>query len=576
MTFAQYWAILMKQWKLIVICFVLVGVGSYTVSKLLTPLYQSSVLIDVVVHSTNNQSDYNNLLASDQLVQTVAQLATSDPVLREVASHYPGLSLDDFSKKVTSTARPNTQLLEIDVLDPSPTRAALYANDVAATLIKQQIQFTQQDNIRGQQQLQQDINTTRAQIEKLTNNIANLQAQSGTRGKVAALQVELNGLQLHNNQGQTALAQLELIQAQNQDIFHIVQPAQPATKVHQPNVLLNTGIGSLAGLILGVLLALAYAQLDTRIRTEEALSQLTSRPVLGTIWRIRSKKEDVLNPTGQNANNESYRILRTNVGFASIDKPLHSLLITSALPKEGKSTTAANLAIFMAKTGRRTLLVDADLHRPSQHTFFDLPPYTMGLSNAILACGVSSGVTSTPDTPTQKLPSVPNMTSVLLDPFIHTVGIPHLWVMPSGPLPPNPSELLDSKSMQRLLAMIANSKIELVIFDSAPLLGLSDASILAPKVDGTLVVVDVTRAKKRNLAQLQSILAQTGTRFLGCVVNKQRLSRSDYSYYYYYHTEIRQNVGNQSSKNGRHSSAPPDTTVTPVLAEQTEKNVRSI
>src|SRR5207237_4054482 len=135
MTFAQYWATLIKQWKLIVICFVLVGVGSYAVSKLLTPLYQSSVLINVAVRSANNQSDYTSLLASDQLVQTEAQLATSDPVLSEVASHYADLTVGRLSNEVASSYKLNTQLFEFDVVDPSPARAAALANDVGGTLI---------------------------------------------------------------------------------------------------------------------------------------------------------------------------------------------------------------------------------------------------------------------------------------------------------------------------------------------------------------------------------------------------------------------------------------------------------
>jgi non-specific protein-tyrosine kinase len=130
--------------------------------------------------------------------------------------------------------------------------------------------------------------------------------------------------------------------------------------------------------------------------------------------------------------------------------------------------------------------------------------------------------------------------------------------------------------MQRLLATIAGAKIDMVIFDGAPLLGLSDTSILAPKVDGTLIVVDVTRAKKKNVEQLQANLAQTGARVLGCVVNKQRPSRSDYSYYYYYRTEVRQNEGKSDAKNGKLPSAPLHATPTPVLAEKAEKNAQSI
>src|SRR5260221_1894847 len=127
-----------KHWKLIYICFVLVGVGSFTGSKFLTRYYQSTALIEIAISSGTNQIDYTSLLASDQLVQTEAVLATSDPVLREVASHYPGLTVEGLLKEVSATSKPNTQLFEIDVQDPSPTQAAALANDVAATLLKQQ------------------------------------------------------------------------------------------------------------------------------------------------------------------------------------------------------------------------------------------------------------------------------------------------------------------------------------------------------------------------------------------------------------------------------------------------------
>src|SRR5438105_12428521 len=135
MTFEHYWSTLVKQWKLILICFLVVGVGTYVVSRLMTPLYQSVVLIQVAIHSGNNQSDINSLLASDQLVQTEAQLAVSDPVFREVASHHHDLTVQQLAGEVTSTPRVNTQLFEIDVLDPSPQRAAKLANEVAGTLI---------------------------------------------------------------------------------------------------------------------------------------------------------------------------------------------------------------------------------------------------------------------------------------------------------------------------------------------------------------------------------------------------------------------------------------------------------
>src|SRR6266702_928053 len=544
MTFEHYWSTLVKQWKLILICFLVVGVGTYVVSRLMTPLYQSVVLIQVAIHSGNNQSDINSLLASDQLVQTEAQLAVSDPVFREVASHHPDLTVDQLYKNVSSTPRLNTQLFEIAVLDPKPQRAADIANDIAATLIKQQQQVLDQENSQSQQQIQQDIEQTRQQIDVLTSKISALQAKGGNQEQIALLQTQLSGLQQHYDQWQTALAQLELAQAQSGDFLRVVQAAQPALAPVRPSILLNTSAGLVGGLFLGILLAVLFEQLDTRVRTPEALTQLLDWPVLGTILRARTRDgEEVINPSGHNANVESYRILRTNIGFSGVDKPLRFLMVTSAMPRDGKSTIAANLAIFLAKAGKNTLLIDADLRRPTVHEKFGLAADKMGLSNAILACAMPPATSSSshpqfivPRSPTRP-PGASSMGNVSLEPFMHALGIPNLRIMPSGPLPPNPSELLDSKAMQRCFTALEYSGAEVVIFDTPPLIGLSDASILASRVDGTIVVFDIDRANKGNLTQVKTLLTQANAHVLGCVVNKQRRSRhhTSYSYYYYYH-----------------------------------------
>ena len=559
MTFIHYWTILVKQWRIIILCFVLVGLGTYIGSKLQKPLYQSSALIDVVLQSSNNQStNYTNLLASDQLVQTESQLAVSDPVLREVASHYNGLTVAELSKEVTSSIKLNTQLFEIDVLDPSPIRAATLANDVAATLIKRQIQAAQQDNNRSQQQIQQELNSTQRQIDTITSQVATLKAQPDKQSQIAVLQAKLSGLQQHYNQWDTLRAQLVFTEAQNGDFLQVAQPAQPGITPVRPQTLLNTAVGLILGLFLGMVLAILFEQVDTRVRTPEALADLLGWPILATVWRVDSaKKESIINPSGNSANAEAYRILRTNIGFSGIDKPLHSLVVTSAFPNDGKSTIAANLAIFMAKAGKNTILVDADLRRPTLQEKFGLPADKLGLSNAVLAFSLQDRPT-TASNHLMRAPSLQPMdalstTNLSLQPFIHAVEIPNLWVMPAGPLPPNPSELLDSKAMDRLLLALTNCGAEIVIFDMSPLLGLSDASILVSKTDATLVVTDIARAKRGSLKQIKAVLAQAGANVLGSVVNKQPYKRKGtaYSYYYYYSTEeVQHKEGNHSTKNG--------------------------
>src|SRR5438876_4973345 len=197
MTLEQYGSALIKRWMLIVLCLVVVGLGAYVASKLTTPLYQSTALVEITIRSDNNQTNINT---SEQLVQTEAELAISDPILSEVASHYPGLTAGQLAKEATTTPRLNTQLFEIDVLDPSPTRAAALANDIAQTLIKQQIQSSQQDNSQSQQQIQQDSQQTQQQIDATAAQIAATQAKGESQAQIGVLQARLNALQQHYSQ----------------------------------------------------------------------------------------------------------------------------------------------------------------------------------------------------------------------------------------------------------------------------------------------------------------------------------------------------------------------------------------
>jgi Mrp family chromosome partitioning ATPase/capsular polysaccharide biosynthesis protein len=546
----HYWRILLKRWKLIVICFVVTGLAVYIISKIMTPLYQSTAVVQVAVSSNSGQADLSALQASDQLVQTEAQLALSDPVLREVASHYPGLTVDQLAQNASTTVKASTQLFQISVLDASPTRAAALANDIAGTLIEQQTRASLQKNAQSQQQIQQDLKQTQQQIASISSQIATLKAKNGDGAQISALQVQLSSLQQHYTEWQSLLAQLELAQAQSGSFLLVAQNAQPASSSARPDVLVNTAIGLIIGLLDGLFLAILLEQLDTRVRTEEDLTKLIDWPVLATVWRPDASKdkkgslEDLVNPSAHSVNVEAYRILRTNLGFALLDKPLHTIMVTSAVPEEGKTTTAANLAIFMAKAGKKTLLIDADLRRPSISKRLHLPPDRMGLSNAIVACArfLSSASGSLWKS------SMPFPTGDFsLNSYVHSVGIPNLQVVPAGPLPPNPPELLDSRAMESFQVALAGSGAEVIIFDAPPLLGLSDASILAAKVDGILLVVDIERANKKRLEQMKALLKQSEGRVLGCVVNKQRRKRKDMSYYSYYY--YRSDGESKSSQN---------------------------
>lgn len=201
---------------------------------------------------------------------------------------------------------------------------------------------------------------------------------------------------------------------------------------------------------------------------------------------------------------EAYRQLRTNIQFSSLDKPLKSLLVTSTSPEEGKSTTLANLAITIAQTGSKVILADCDLRRPSIHSIF-------GLSN-------STGLTSLVlDSSSRRVP-------------LQESGIDNLSVLPSGPLPPNPSELLGSKRMGEVIDLL-EAEADLVLFDSPPVIAVTDAAILATRVDGVLLVVNAGKTKRELAKKAKALLEKVNANLLGVVLNNVKFDSSLHHYY---------------------------------------------
>lgn len=202
---------------------------------------------------------------------------------------------------------------------------------------------------------------------------------------------------------------------------------------------------------------------------------------------------------------EAYRTIRTNIQFSSVDAALKTMLVTSAGPGEGKSTTLANLAITMAQTGQQVLIVDCDLRKPSQHRMF-------------------------------RLPQAPGLTSLLVegqypaDMHIRPTQVPNLSLLPSGPLPPNPAELLQSRHMERVLEAL-KARADVLLFDTPPLIAVTDAAVLATKVDGTLLVIKAGHTRREMVKSAKDLLERVHARVLGVVLNNVEV-RGDFYYYY--------------------------------------------
>lgn len=205
---------------------------------------------------------------------------------------------------------------------------------------------------------------------------------------------------------------------------------------------------------------------------------------------------------------EAYRTLRTNIQYYGLDEPLKCLLFTSAGPAEGKSATIANLAITIAQQGKKVLLVDADLRRPMLHSAFNI-----GRSGGLTA--VISG-------------------AMELDDAVMLTDVENLYLMPTGPIPPNPSELLGTNRAQQLFEYLKDV-FDMVLVDSPPLLPVTDAAVLSRYADGVVLVVRSGQTTKEALLQAQHQLLNAKARILGTVLNDVSIDRSNYHYYYYYY-----------------------------------------
>jgi len=273
-----------------------------------------------------------------------------------------------------------------------------------------------------------------------------------------------------------------------------------------PDIRRSLMLGTLAGLLVAFGLVFALDSFDDTIKSAEDITRKLGLPCLGLVPDVRPGSDrPVVSPTGSGDFGESIRSLRTSVAFSSDADVSSVVLVTSAQPLEGKTTTACNLAMAMAYGGARVLLVDADLRRPSVHKAF-------GLENRLGLSDVLSGAAP-------------------LASAAYRLSAPdNLWVMPAGAPPHNPSELLGSKRMESLIEQMRSGPFEWVIIDTPPVLAVTDASILARQATGVAFVLGSGMTRRRLAERAIETLAIGGPRILGAVLNRVVASRETYYY----------------------------------------------
>ncbi len=284
----------------------------------------------------------------------------------------------------------------------------------------------------------------------------------------------------------------------------LIDKAVPPTVQALPNKPRDALFGVLAGAVIGIFVAVVATLLDTRIPTETILRRVVAAPVLGSVSRVRSGAGGlyvVREPLGHTA--EEFRRVSSALAYTGVGEQVRRLLITSTSPGEGKSTFASNMAVTLAELGSTVIIVDADLRRPRVAEYF-------GVEGAV---GLTTVLLGTVPLDEAKLPG-PTKT---------------LDVLPSGAIPPNPAELLTSAPMRELVDELSR-RYDFVIIDSPPVLNVADASLLAPTVDGAIIVVDAGKTRRTQLAHAAERLTASGGRVLGMVLNKARNRHQSYYY----------------------------------------------
>jgi non-specific protein-tyrosine kinase len=566
--FSQYAGLLLQWSWLLILLAILAGGTAYYVSNGETRIYQTSTLV-MLNGAPGYQSDpYSASVVGQQLGATYAKVMTTQPVLDSVAKKL-GFTTFPPTASVQVTPDTNTGLMTVYVTDIDPDRAALIANTLVSvfadqmqadqisryadskksledqmTTLDQKIQDTTTALTALNTQIQgtnNELTSINAEIQTETSNInttkyplPNSATIAADQAIIAADQAKHDQLTITLSQYQPQLTELQTTQAQYQQSYNnlfqsyqsvllaeaqatstiiIKDPAVPNGYPIAPQPMRSALLAAVVGLMVAAGIIFLVEFLDDTIRDPQEITRRWGIPIMGMIVSYKSSKGEALITVRHPRSpvSEAFRSLRTNLQFAGIDTPVRTLLVTSPSPADGKTTIVANLASVIAQSGQNVVMVDADLRRPRIHRMFQL-------SNRV---GLTDQFIRTQDR---------------FDGALKSTEVAHLHAITSGNLPPNPSELLSSGRMSEILKLLRD-QFNTVIVDSPPTLLVTDAMVLASRVDGVLLVVkpSVTKwaALRQSIEQLQRVKAN----LLGIVVNDVNIGRSRYYYYRGYYKQ---------------------------------------
>jgi len=502
----------------------------------------------------NQLEDRKKSLSADLTVVT-------SPLLRELQNEYAKL----VSEKVTyetliaqdrvDPAEYQVQLKSIDNrINAQRKRLEEEAQKIAATSMVQDPLLIAQDLTIKILDIETQIKGLRAKISSLQKVVDDYE-QELTRLPSQSLELARLTRQMEVDKETyilmtTKLEETRISEAGQQENVKILDYAIKPEIPVKPKKKLNLMLGALIGFGLGIGLTFLIEYFDDSIKNPEELERI-GFPILATIpeidtgeviKKVQLKSIDseeifqakqiesrlVTHFDPKSPISEAYRTLRTNIQFKNKKNSKLIVLITSSAPKEGKSTTVANLAITMAQLGSKTVLIDTDLRRPVIHSIFDMKKDN-GISSYLIGHGE-------------------------LKDIIKPTFVDNLHIIPSGPLPPNPSELLGSEEMKKLISNL-RSQFDVVLFDSPPVIAVTDAAILSTMVDGILLVIKAHQTHREAIKRAKNLLDNAEANIFGCLLNGVNIKRTYGTNYYYYYYHYYQYYGHDLKRRRKKSKA---------------------
>jgi capsular exopolysaccharide synthesis family protein len=492
----EYLVVLRRRWWLIAVAVAAALAVALVVSFTTTPLYRASTQLRYqkqpdLASAISGATVMTSSLDAKQEINTYSNLMDSAEMRTAASAEAPQLDLTASRVQVSSVYVEDTNVMVLSAVSSDPALAMNAANAYANAFV---------DARKAAIRLQ--YYDARMIIKRKLSRFSEAQIAANDPSYVSLL---------------GRLQDLGVFKAAATGNFVVASVAELPTEPFKPNHVRDAAIAGLVGLIAGIGLVALAEQLDVRVHSVEDIAQITGLPVIGRLPRIGKEaaaKGDlpvVSQPQGPLS--EAFRMVRGNLEFVDVDGDLKTILFTSCTQSEGKTSTVCNLAVTLARSGKSVVVVDADLRRPRVHALF-------GLQNRIGVSTVVTGQSSLEDS-LQCIPGAPQQGQ--------QVG--SLLVLPSGPVPPNPGELVASRRLGAVIAKLAE-QADIVLVDAAPVLVVGDAGALAGSVQGLILIARIGVVTKSMLQEVRDFLASLPIRKLGAVVTAIPSEGSAYRYSY--------------------------------------------